>query len=214
MKITLVLADDHELMRKGLRALLEEQADFEVVGEAANGHEAVQLARKFKPDVVLMDLAMPELNGLEATRQILHTHPKARIVALTLHADVRMVDRSFRAGIRGYLLKEAAFDELEQAIRTVLKGETYLSKQIGREQLENVRKASAAGSLLETLSTREREVLQLMAEGFATTAIADKLLISPKTVETHRKTLMTKLSLQGLAEVTKFALREGLITLG
>jgi len=213
--IRIILADDHELLRKGLRALIEEQDNYEVVGEAANGLEAVRLARKMASDVILMDLAMPDLNGIDATRQILETNPKLKIIALSMHTDPRMVDRILRAGALGYILKESAFEELLHAISTVMKGGTYLSPMIARELVENLRKMPPVGhaSLLQTLSDREREVLQLLAEGCTTKEIAGKLFLSPKTVETYRHQVMKKLQLRSIAELTKYAVREKLTAL-
>jgi DNA-binding NarL/FixJ family response regulator len=213
--IRIILADDHELLRKGLRALIEAQDNYEVVGEAANGLEAVRLALKLASDVILMDLAMPELNGIDATRQILEANPKIKIIALSMHTDPRMVDRILRAGALGYILKESTFEELLHAINTIMKGGTYLSPMIARDLVENLRKTAPAGrpSLLQTLSDREREVLQLLAEGCTTKEISGKLFISPKTVETHRHQVMEKLQLRSIAGLTKYAVREKLTAL-
>ena len=216
MAIKILLADDHELLRKGLRSLLEQDRAFEVVGEAGNGLDAVRLAGIHKPDVVLMDLAMPDLNGIEATRQILQHNAKAKIIALSMHSDTRMVERMLDAGALGYILKEAAFEELKDAIHAVLKGGTYLSPSLARDLVGNLRKGGAAAprpSLLQTLTDRERKVLQMMSEGHSTKEIAAKLFVSPKTVETHRAKLMEKLRLNTTAELTKFAILEGLTTL-
>lgn len=215
MTIKILLADDHELFRKGLRALIEEQDDLQVVGEATNGLEAIRLAQKLTPDVVLMDLSMPDLNGVDATRQILQANAKAKVIALSMHTDSRAVDRILRAGALGYLLKEAALAELTQAIHAIMKGGTYLSPMIARDVVDQLRKTPPAGprSLLQTLSVREREVLQLLAEGGTTKEIAAKLFVSPKTVETHRHQVMEKLKLQSIADLTKYAVREGLTSL-
>jgi len=216
MTIKILLADDHEMLRKGLRSLIEHDKNFEVVGEAGNGRDAVRLTAKHKPDLVLMDLAMPDLNGIDATRQILQANPKVKIIALSMHTDSRMVDRILRAGAAGYLLKESAFEDLTQAILTIMKGGTYLSPMIARDVVENLRKTPpAAGhrSRLLALSEREREVLQMLAEGCTIKVIAGKLFISAKTVETHRTKVMEKLHLHSIAELTKFAVREGLTAL-
>ena len=213
MAIRILLADDHEMLRKGLCSLIEQDNNFDVVGEASTGLEAVRLAAKHNPDVVLMDLAMPDLNGIDATRQILKANPRIKIIALSMHTDSRMVDRILRAGALGYILKESAFEELTLAIRTITKGGTYLSPMVARDLVENLRKSPPAAnhrSLLQTLSDREREVLQLLAEGCTTKDIAGKLFISAKTVETHRTKIMEKLHLHSIAELTKFAVREGL----
>lgn len=215
MSIKIILADDHELLRKGLRSLIKQNDNLEVVGEAANGVDAVQLARHLQPDLVLMDLAMPDLNGIDATRQILQTNPKVKIIGLSMHTNARMVDRMLQAGASAYILKESAFEELLQAIRTIMKGGTYLSPQIARGLGANNRAAPLTGprSLVQTLSDRELEILKLLAEGWTTKTMADKLLVSPKTVETHRAKIMEKLRLDNIAALTKLALREGLTKL-
>lgn len=215
MKLKIVIADDHQLLRQGLRALLHDESDMEVVGEAENGHEAVALTKQLSPDVVVMDVGMPELNGMEATRQILADRPGTRILALSMHTDKRFASGMLQAGATGYLLKDAAFDELISAIRTVAGGKTYLSPQITEVVMEDYvqRLGGGGGGVFSVLSAREREVLQAMAEGRSTKDIAERLHVSVKTVETHRQQIMNKLNIHSVAELTKYAVREGLTSL-
>jgi DNA-binding NarL/FixJ family response regulator len=219
----ILLVDDHKIVREGLRSLLEGEADFRVIAEAGDGRAAVALAREHQPDVVVMDIAMPHLNGIEATRQIIHALPRAKVIALSMHSDRRFMAEMLRAGASGYLLKDAASEELIQAIRTVVAGNLYLSPQITDVVVDDyLRRLPSAGSITPThgagrgaftvLTAREREVLQLMSEGKATKQIAMILHVSIKTVETHRRQLMEKLDLHSVAELTKYAIREGLTT--
>jgi len=213
--IKVLLADDHKIVRDGLRNLLEKHSDISVSGEAEDGREALQLARKLSPDVVVMDIAMPELNGIEATRQILSEYPGVKIVALSMHSDRRYVSEMLKAGASAYLLKDCAFEELITAIRTIMKGKIYLSPGIAGVVIEDyIRKGlKPDSSVFSVLSDREREVLQLMAEGKTTKEVAAHLNVSVKTVETHRTNIMTKLDIHSIAELTKYAIREGLTTL-
>lgn len=215
MTIKVLLADDHKIVRDGLRTLLEKHADIAVLGEAEDGREALQLAGKLSPDVVVMDIAMPELNGIEATRQILSEHPGIKIVALSMHSDKRFVSEMLKAGASAYLLKDCAFEELITAIRTIMKGKIYLSPGIAgvvlADYIRSDRKSEP--SVFSQLSDREREVLQLMAEGKTTKEVAAHLNVSIKTVETHRTNIMTKLDIHSIAELTKYAVREGLTSL-
>lgn len=215
MSVRIVIADDHQLMREGLSSLLSQQADIRVVGEAINGREAVQLAERENPDVVVMDVSMPDLNGIDATRQILSRSPRTRVIALSMHSDRQFVAEMFRAGARGYLLKDSAFEELASAITRVAKDETYIAPRISGFRLEDYTRKEERGEplLAPRLSEREREVLQMMAEGKGTKEIAADLHLSAKTVETHRQHLMDKLEMYSVAELTKFAIREGLTTL-
>jgi DNA-binding NarL/FixJ family response regulator len=215
MSVRIVIADDHKLMREGLSSLLSQQADIEVVGQATTGREAVQLAERETPDVVVMDVSMPDLNGIDATRQILSRSPRSRVIALSMHSDRQFVAEMFRAGARGYLLKDSAFEELASAITQVTKDETYIAPRISGFKLEDYSSADTRGEplLAPRLSEREREVLQMMAEGKGTKEIAADLHLSAKTVETHRQHLMDKLEMYSVAELTKFAIREGLTTL-
>ena len=215
MSVRIVIADDHKLMREGLSLLLGQQADVLVVGQATNGREAVQLTERENADVVVMDVSMPDLNGIDATRQIVSRSPRTRVIALSMHSDRQFVAEMFRAGARGYLLKDSAFEELASAIVRVTQDETYVALKIDGFKLEDYTKSEERGELLlaPRLTEREREVLQLMAEGKGTKEIAADLHLSAKTVETHRQHLMDKLDMYSVAELTKFAIREGLTTL-
>jgi DNA-binding NarL/FixJ family response regulator len=215
MSVRIVIADDHKLMREGLSSLLSQQADIRVVGQAINGREAVQLAESENPDVVVMDVSMPDLNGIDATRQIISRSPRTRVIALSMHSDRQFVAEMFRAGARGYLLKDSAFEDLASAISRVAKDETYIAPRISGFRLEDYARKEERGEplLAPRLSEREREVLQMMAEGKGTKEIAADLHLSAKTVETHRQHLMDKLEIYSVAELTKFAIREGLTTL-
>ncbi len=215
MTLKILLADDHKIVRDGLRTLLEKHDDIMVAGEAEDGREALQLSRKLQPDVVVMDIAMPDLNGIEATRQILSEYPGIKIVALSMHSDKRFVSEMLKAGASAYLLKDCAFEELITAIRTIMKGKIYLSPGIAGVVIENYIKRDSAGeaSVFSLLSEREREVLQLMSEGKSTKEVAAHLHVSIKTIETHRTNIMTKLDIHSVAELTKYAIREGLTTL-
>jgi DNA-binding NarL/FixJ family response regulator len=213
--IRVLLADDHRLLREGLRAMIQSQPDMQLVGEAEEGRKAVQMAEEVAPDVVVMDISMPGLNGIDATRQIRHHNPAVKVVALSAHSDHRMTSGMLTAGASGYLLKHMAFEELAAAIRAVANNEVYLSPQIAGGLVDQL--ASGGGSLggngSRPLSPREREVLQLMAEGKATKEVAAVLHVSVKTVETHRRQMMEKLKLYSVAELTKYAVREGLTTI-
>lgn len=215
MPIKILIADDHQMFREGLNSLLQGDPKMEVVGMAQNGREAVQLCSALLPDVVLMDISMPDLNGIEATRQIQKEHPEMMIIGLSMHADHRFVTRMLKAGAVGYLLKDSAFEELARAIRVVKSGKIYLSTNISdlliKDYIRNIKDEET--SYLAKLSEREREVLQLLAEGKNVKQIAAKLDISDKTVETHRQHIMRKLEIYNLADLIKFALREGITTL-
>lgn len=216
MSIRILLVDDHQILRDGLRLLIEQHGDMQVVGEAVDGLSAIRLASKLTPDVILMDITLPAVNGIDATQEILKNHPHLKIIALSMHSDRRMVARMLSVGAVGYLLKESAFEELIQAIRTVVKGGTYLSPTIAQTVVEEMKRAAGAvagDTVFTILSQREREVLQLIAEGQATKQIAAKLCVSTKTVETHRRQIMEKLQLFSLADLTKYAVREGLTPL-
>jgi len=215
MNIRIVLADDHQIIRDGLRHLLKTQKDMDVLAEAEDGRSAVQLVEELKPDVVILDVAMPDLNGIEAARQIRSRYPNVRIVALSMHSDRRFIAEMLKAGASGYLLKDSAFEELAQAVRTVVAGKMYLSPQITGGIIEDyvLRLPNGQESAASVLTPREREVLQLVAEGKSTKQIAGHLNVSVKTVETHRRQLMEKLNLHTVAELTKYAVREGLTSL-
>ncbi len=216
MTITVLLADDHAVVRDGLQLLLEAQGDIKVVGDAANGHEAVHQVERLRPDVVVMDIAMPELNGIEATQQIREGCPSAQVVILSMHYTSEHIFRALQAGARGYLLKESAGIEVVNAVRTVQAGHRYLSQKISDKVIDNYvhqREAAETTSPLARLSPRERQVLQLVAEGKSSAEIASVLSLSHKTVETYRSRLMQKLGISDLPSLVKFAIRQGLIPL-
>ncbi|HSA78187.1 MAG TPA: response regulator transcription factor [Nitrospirota bacterium] len=215
MKIKVLLADDHVMMRGGLRMLLEQHAELAVVGEAEDGRETVRLAKKLLPDVVVMDIAMPDMNGIEATRQLFADRPGVKVIALSMHSDRHFVSEMLKAGATAYLLKQCAVDELITAIKTVLKNQTYLSPCISGVVVDHfVRNTSKSGSsVFSQLSDREREVLQLITEGKTSKEIASQLNLSIKTVEAHRMNIMEKLDIHTVAELTKYAIREGLTSL-
>jgi DNA-binding NarL/FixJ family response regulator len=212
MTIRVLIADDHTIMRAGLRSLLEKEDQIEVVAEAENGRRAVQLAVTHKPDVVVMDVSMPDLNGIEATAQVLDSLPDAKVIALSMHTDKRFVMGMLRAGASGYLLKDCASRELANAIVSVASNKKYLSPDIAGVVIEDsLYGAQQEGETVSSmLSAREREVLQLIAEGWSTKQIAAHLYVSVKTVETHRRQIMKKLDLHNIADLTKYAIREGL----
>jgi two-component system response regulator NreC len=213
--IRIILADDHQIVRQGLRILLEAEPDMEVVAEADNGRKVLRMANELTPDIIIMDLSMPELNGIEATRQILAEVPGIRIIALSMHSDSLFVLNMIRAGASGYLLKDCALEELVKAIRAVVNNKTYLSPGVSDIVIRDFVTGwqTTTSSAFSVLSAREREVLQLMAEGKTTNQIADGLCVSVKTVEAHRKQVMNKLGIHSVAELTKYAIRQGLTSL-
>lgn len=210
--IKIILADDHQIVRHGLRSLLSAEPDMEVIGEADNGREVVRLVQEKSPQVVIMDISMPDLNGIEATRQILGESPGIKVIALSMHSDSLFVLNMFKAGASGYLLKDCALEELVKAVRTVLSRKIYLSPGISDIVIKDfvIGWSPPDSSAYSILTTREREVLQLMAEGRNTNQIAESLCVSVKTVEAHRKQLMNKLDIHSVAELTKYAIRQGL----
>lgn len=213
--ITIILVDDHAIMRDGLRHLLEEESDIEIVGEANNGREAVKTVLEHKPDIVIMDIAMQDMNGIEATRQIKKEIPNTKIIALSMHSERQIVVGIFRAGASGYLLKDSTSVELVDAIRTVYRDRNYLSQKISDIVLQEISdvKLDSKEIGVEVLTNRESEVLQLISDGNSTKRIAEVLFISPKTVESHRANIMKKLSIHNLPELTKYAIRAGLTSL-
>jgi len=207
--IKILLADDHALVRQGFRLILSAQPDMQIVGEAGNGREAVELAEKLQPDVVIMDVAMPELNGIEATRRIATVAPRARVLALSMHKDAVYVREILRSGARGYLLKDSVDADLLAAVRSIAKGEGYLSPGVSDAVLTDYRKHVT--DPIDLLTTREREVLQMIAEGKTNKEIATVLGLSVYTIEAHRGRLMEKLNLHSTGELVRFALRSGMI---
>jgi two-component system response regulator NreC len=208
-KIRILLADDHKLVRQGFRLILVSQDDMEVVGETGNGREAVELARTIKPDVVVMDVTMPELNGIEATRRIREISPHIRVLALSVHRDSVYVREIVRAGAEGYLLKESADTDLLAAVRAVAEGNSYLSPEISGAILKDYRKHVT--NPMDLLTSREREILQLIAEGKTNKEIAGTLNLSVYTVDGHRTRIMDKLNLHSVGELVRFAVRNGLV---
>ncbi len=210
--LKLLLADDHTMFRDGLQNLFEQQPGMQVVGQAQDGVVAAKLAFELKPDVVLMDLTMPVLNGIEATRRIREESPTVRVLILSMHADLRFVTESLRAGAAGYLLKDSGFKQLVQAIRQAMMGQLVLSEKISdvlaRDYVRVIGRDGASAFVV--LSAREREVLQLIAEGRSTREVAAELNVSIKTIETHRRQIMEKLDIHSIAELTKYAIREGI----
>lgn len=207
--IRILLADDHRMVRQGFRLILESQDDMEVVGETGNGREAVELALSLRPDVVVMDVSMPELNGIEATRRIRESTKLVRVLALSVHRDGVYVREIVRAGADGYILKESADTELLQAVRAVAEGNSYLSPEVAGAVLKDYRKH--ATNPIDVLTTREREVLQLIAEGKTNKDIATHLNLSVYTVDGHRTRIMDKLGLHSVGELVRFAIRNGLV---
>ena len=213
-KITVLLVDDHTVVRQGLRALLEAEDDITIVGEADNGRQAVHLANRLQPDVVLMDIAMPSLNGLEATRQITRDCPKSKVLILSSYSDDEYVQQLTDAGASGYLVKQTAAQDLVSAIREAKRGNAFFSPAISRRLLEHYRNSLSKPSgarKVPRLTPRELEVLQLIAEGFANKQIAGELFISIKTVEKHRQQLMHKLEIHDVATLTRYAISKGII---
>src|SRR5438270_2598964 len=214
-KITVLLADDHIVVRQGLRALLMAEEDIEILGEADNGRQAVQLVKKFLPDVVVMNIAMPVLNGLEATRQITRTVPSTKVLVLSSYSDDEYVQQLTEAGAAGYLVKQTAANDLLKAIREAHKGNAYFSPAIAKRLRDQCRQAFSSGQIIrrrsDYLTTREAEVLKLIAEGRANKQIAAELCISIKTVEKHRQQVMNKLNIHDVAGLTRHAIAKGII---
>jgi two-component system, NarL family, response regulator NreC len=214
-KTTVVLADDHAIVRQGIRAVLEATSEFAVVGEVADGLQVPATVERLRPNVLILDLMMPGLNGLEITRQVRNRCPQTRVVILSMHADEAYVVEALRNGAAGYILKDASTTEVAQAVREVAAGRRYLSQPLSERAIEvYAEKAQAAPlDLYDTLTTREREVLQLCAEGYSSTEIAARLGISPRTADTHRANLMRKLGLQSQTDLVRYALRRGIVPL-
>jgi two-component system response regulator NreC len=215
MSVRVILGDDHKVFRQGLRTLLEREADIDVVGEAGDGRTTVKICNRLSPDMVLMDISMPDLNGIEATRQIIEENPKTKVIALSQYSDGRFISAMIKAGASGYLLKDCAFEEVVQAIRAVEAGRVHFSPSIMdvvvKDYVQQVHGNDS--SVCCVLTAKEREVLQLIAEGNTMHEIASKLNLSVKTIETHRVKIMNKLNTRSIADLTKYAIREGLISL-
>jgi len=212
--IKIFIADDHRILREGLRSMIEKIRNVDVVGEAGNGREAVRLASEKRPDVVIMDVNMPDLNGIEATRLLLKELPAVKVIALSMYSDKRFVAGMLRAGASGYLLKAGAFEELATAVQTVMAGDIYLSPRVTGVVIEDYvgQLNQEKSAPTKTLSPREREILQLLAEGKSSKDVASLLHVSEKTVHSHRQNIMEKLNLHSIAELTKYAIREGITT--
>lgn len=212
MSIRTILADDHKVLRHGLSEALGKENGIEVIAEAENGLKAIELARRLSADLIIMDVSMPDLNGVEATRQIAKDCPKTKIIALSMHSGRNLVKEMFKAGAAGYLLKDCEYPELIQAIQIVMSGKTYISPSVSESLIEDYMKTSDSTkkNVFTVLSDREREVLQLLTEGRTTKETALKLHISPKTVEGHRSRIMKKLDIDNIANLTKYAIQEGL----
>jgi two-component system response regulator NreC len=212
MSIKIILADDHAVLRHGLSKSFENEKDIEVVAQAKDGRTTIELAKELSPNVVIMDIGMPDLNGIEATRQLTKECPKIKVIGLSMHSSKNFIIEMFKAGASGYLLKDCEFDELVNAIRIVVDNKTYISPAISDVVVENYMRQypDAKESVFSILSKREREVLQLLTEGKPTKQIARRLHISAKTVEVHRLNLMSKLKIDSIAQLTKYAIQEGL----
>ncbi|OBY63993.1 hypothetical protein LPB301_11085 [Polaribacter reichenbachii] len=209
MKI--ILADDHKLLRDGLKNIIEQRSNMQIIAEASNGREVVKLCTKITPDVIIMDVSMPDLNGVEAARQILKSSPEIKIIGLSMHSSKQFIRGMFKAGAFGYLLKDGDSDELITAITTVMQHKRYLSKGVNQDFLNLFKKGE--GIEKEPLSTREKEVLQLIAEGKSSKIIGEKLFLSSKTVDVHRNNIMKKIDLYTIPELTKYAIQKGLTSL-
>ncbi len=215
MTIKIILADDHNVLREGLKSLLNQQQDFEVIGEADNGRDAVRLAKKLEPDIVILDIGMPNMNGIQATQHIVAEVPDTKVLALSMHSDHQFVVKMLQAGASGYMLKDCAYEELISAVRDINAGKFYLSKDVTGVVINNyINMIQAVDAVSHpTLTSRERETLQLIAEGKSTAETANLLNVSTKTIETHRKNIMDKLDIHNIAELTKYAVREGITSI-
>jgi DNA-binding NarL/FixJ family response regulator len=213
-KVRIVIAEDHTILREGLRSLLSSNPSFEIVGEAEDGREAIKCVEKFKPDLILTDLSMPRMNGMEAIKEIKRESPTTKVLVLTVHRAEEYILATFRAGADGYLLKDSTHAELVMAVKKVLSGKHYISPEISEKVIEGYldgRRTLKTKSSWETLTQREREILKLIAEGYKSKGIADDLCISVKTVEKHRANLMEKLDLHSIQALTAFAIERGLV---
>ena len=213
MKIKVLIVDDHKIVRNGLKTLLENNSNIEIIGEGENGRIAIELAQKLKPNVIIMDIAMPELNGIDASEQILKNNPDIKIIILSMHSDKTYIAKAFKVGVLGFLLKDCDIDEIINAIKTVSNHKHYLSPMINDKIIEDYKDLLLQNDKKENnLSTREKEVLQLISEGNTTKEIAKIMNISIKTVESHRQQIMDKLQIRSIAGLTRYAIKEGIIT--
>ncbi|MHC5157512.1 MAG: response regulator [Planctomycetota bacterium] len=214
MATKVLLVDDHEIMREGISALLRRYSEFEVVGQAADGRRALEMASQLKPDIIIMDVGMPNLNGVDATKQLLSMNPELKIMALSTHSDGAIVAKMIKAGAKGYILKESAFEELVEGLNTLQDGRTFLCNKISKVVFSDYVDLVANPKVMDGdgLSGREREVLQLVAEGHTTKQIAEILNLSTKTIDSHREHIMEKLGIRNVAGLTRYAIRQGMTT--
>jgi len=215
VNIKILLADDHQIVRQGLKAMLNNHPQMEVIGECGDGKTALEMVRELNPDIAIMDITMPELNGIDATKKIVSSYPETKVIALSMHSDRRFVNEMLKAGASAYLLKDNAFDELILAVLTVYNHQIFLSPQITKNLVEDYlsNKINNSESVFSLLTHREREILQLMVEGKTSKEIAAVINLSVKTVETHRQNVMAKLKIDNLPQLVKYAIREGLTSL-
>ncbi|MHC4855324.1 MAG: response regulator [Planctomycetota bacterium] len=214
MATKVLLVDDHEIMREGISALLRRYSEFEVVGQAADGRRALEMASQLKPDIIIMDVGMPNLNGVDATKQLLSMNPELKIMALSTHSDGAIVAKMIKAGAKGYILKESAFEELVEGLNTLQDGRTFLCNKISKVVFSDYVDLVTNPKVMDGdgLSGREREVLQLVAEGHTTKQIAEILNLSTKTIDSHREHIMEKLGIRNVAGLTRYAIRQGMTT--
>lgn len=213
MTLKIIVVDDHKILRDGLCSLIDGLPGYTIVGRAENGRKAIEVARREKPDIIIMDISMPEMNGIDATSAIIEEMPSCKIIVLSMHSDKRFVTGALQAGASGFLLKECAFQELNQALDATRKGQTYLSPQIASTVVHDYRRRLLTEDQEKSLTSKEREVLQLIAEGRSTKEIADRLFVSVKAIEGRRRRLMEKLQITSVAGLVKHAIREGLTEL-
>lgn len=213
MTLKIIVADDHKIVRDGLCSLIEGLSGYTIIGQAENGRQAIEVSRREKPDIIIMDVSMPEMNGIDATSLIMEEMPLCKIIVLSMHSDKRFITGALQAGASGFLLKECAFQELNQALDAVRSGQTYLSPKIAGTVVHDYRRRLLSENKEKNLTTKEREVLQLIAEGRSTKEIADKVFVSVKAIEGRRRRLMDKLQITTVAGLVKYAIREGLTEL-
>jgi DNA-binding NarL/FixJ family response regulator len=217
-KTTILIVDDHTLFREGLKAILAQESQYEVIGETGNGHEALKLAQDLKPDLILLDMALPDRNGIELTREIRHRLPEVRVIIVSMHSKVDYIVQAFEAGATGYVVKESAFERLLQGIECVLNGESFMDSSVSHKVVEKLmrlpdKETKIRDAKYDSLTLREQEVMVLLAEGFSVKQIADKLFISPKTADNHRHSIMRKLDIHSPFELVRYAVKLGLIDL-